>query len=573
MGLFKKLSNRLQKVAFCNPTGNISNLVEHAENLPDWGSLLTKERRIWSNAKVNAQNGPDVLIATTVGGFAALSSLESLLAVALTLRGARVHTLLCDAVLPTCLRVEYPTIPDPQVIADYGIQGRLCNSCQETGQYLFGPLGLVNHKLSELIDDASRQRAKRFAAAVSLEEIPDFRLDDVAVGEHAYAGALRYFASGNLYHESLGEVVVRRYLEAAILTAEGLNQLTRQYPFVSSCFNHGIYCPQGVIGDVLRKAGSRVVNWNIAYRKKCFIFSHNDTYHHTLLEEPVEAWETMPWTDVTEAEIKEYLRSRWQGSNDWIWFHEKPEERFEKIAEELDLDRTRPIIGMLTNVMWDAQLHYRANAFPNMLSWVMDTIRYFAQRSGLQLVIRIHPAEIRGTLPSRQPLLHEIQKEWQVLPPNVKVIPPESQVSTYAVMEHCDSVLIYGTKTGVELTSIGIPVIVAGEAWIRNKGVTLDASSRDEYIGLLNNLPLGKRLDDETRLRALKYAYHFFYRRMIPLDLMEPTGAWPPYRPSIESLEQLMPGRDTGLDIVCDGIMNGTPFVYPAELLSGGRDG
>lgn len=566
-----KLFNWLRRIKGGIPAGSVSRPVEHAENLPDWGRFLDKECRIWSKAKENAQKGPDVLIATAVGGFGALSSLESLLAVALTLRGARVHTLLCDAALPTCLRVEYPTIPDPQVIADYGIRERLCESCQQTGQYLFAPLGLVDHKLSDLIDGGSRQRAKRLASEVPLERIPDFRLDDVAVGEHAYAGALRYFASGNLAHEPLGEIVVRRYLEAAILTAEALHRLTRRYPFASSCFNHGIYCPQGVIGDVLRQAGTRVVNWNIAYRKKCFIFSHGDTYHHTLLDEPVAAWEAIPWSDAIESEIADYLRSRWQGSNDWIWFHEKPEERFDRIATELGLDRTKPIIGLLTNVMWDAQLHYRANAFPNMLSWVMDTVAYFAQRPDLQLVIRIHPAEIRGTLPSRQPLLKELLQAWPELPPNVKVIPPESPVSTYAVMEHCDSVLIYGTKTGVELTSIGIPVIVAGEAWIRNKGVTLDASTRDEYLGILGSLPLGRRLDEETRLRALKYAYHFFYRRMIPLGFMEPTGAWPPYRPSIESLEQLMPGADAGLDVVCDGILNGTPFIYPAERLSGGR--
>lgn len=553
--------------------GKVANAVGHCENLPDWGSLLAKEWRVWAKAKETAQNGQNILIATTVGGFSALSSLESLLAVALTLRGVRVHTLLCDAALPACLRVEYPTIPDPQVIADYGIRGRLCDDCQRTGEYLFDSLGLQNHKLGGFIDTASRQRASRFASEVLLEEIPDFQLDGVAVGEHAYAGALRYFASGNINNEPLGEVVVRRYLEAAILTAESLSRLTNEYSFASSCFNHGIYCPQGVIGEVLRRAGTRVVNWNIAYRKKCFIFSHENTYHHTLLEEPVSAWESMPWSAAAENEITEYLRSRWQGSNDWIWFHEKPDERFDRIAAELGLDRNKPIIGMLTNVMWDAQLHYRANAFPDMLSWVLDTIAYFAQRPDLQLVIRIHPAEIRGTLPSRQPLLHEISNAWPALPPNVKVIAPESPVSTYAVMERCDSVLIYGTKTGVELTSIGIPVIVAGEAWIRNKGVTLDASTRDEYLNLLGSLPHGRRLDEATRLRALKYAYHFFYRRMIPLDFMEPTGAWPPYRPSIESLEQLMPGADPGLDLICDGIMKGTPFIYLAEQFSGAQHG
>lgn len=555
------------------PRHDISPSFEHRENLPDWAQLLDKNKLLWSRAKKDALKGDRVLIATTVGGFAALSSLESLLAVALTLRGAQVHTLLCDAALPVCLRVEYPTVPNPQVIADYGIQQRLCGECQQVGSYLFSPLGLQNHTLGAYLDDTSRISAKKLASEVPLDQIPEFQLEGIAVGEHAYAGALRYFASGNLAGEPLGEMVVRRYLEAAILTALSIGKLTDRYKFASSCFNHGIYCPQGVVGDVLRKADARVINWNIAYRKKCFIFSHNDTYHHTLLDEPVATWESMPWSAESETEITEYLRSRWQGSNDWIWFHEKPEERFDRIAEQLGLDRTKPMIGMLTNVMWDAQLHYRANAFPDMLSWVLDTINYFAQRPDLQLVIRIHPAEIRGTLPSRQPLLREIERVWSELPKNIKVIPPDSQVSTYAVMEHCDSVIIFGTKMGVELTSLGIPVIVAGEAWIRNKGVTLDASSREEYELLLQGLPLGKRLDPEMRRRALKYAYHFFFRRMIPFDFMEPTGAWPPYCPSIESLEQLMPGADRGLDIVCDGILKGAPFVYPAETFFGVGNG
>jgi hypothetical protein len=555
----------IKKSALKNQTKKIPVSIEHQENLPDWAALFARQNRLWHNSKKNAQNGPNILIATTVGGFAALSSLESLLAVALTLRGARVHTLLCDAALPACLRVENPTIPDPKVIADYGIQKRLCDDCQRTGQYLFEPLGLQNHKLGDQINVDERQLAKTIASEVPMAEIPSYQFNGISVGEHAYAGALRYFASGNLDSEPLGETVVRRYLEAAILTAVGLKHLLTKVRFQSSCFNHGIYCPQGVIGEVLRKAGTHVVNWNIAYRKKCFIFSHGDTYHHTLLDEPTDVWESMEWNSNLESQTQQYLRSRWQGSNDWIWFHEKPEERFDKIATELELDRSKPIIGMLTNVMWDAQLHYRANAFPNMLSWVLDTIDFFAQKPDLQLVIRIHPAEIRGTLPSRQPLLQEIRKVWSTLPQNVKLIPPESPVSTYAIMEHCDSVLIYGTKTGVELTSSGIPVIVAGEAWVRNKGITLDASTRDEYMAILASLPLGKRLDDATRERALKYACHFFFRRMIPVQFMEPTGAWPPYKPSIESLEQLMPGVDTGLDIICDGILKGSPFIYPVE--------
>jgi hypothetical protein len=119
----------------------------------------------------------------------------------------------------------------------------------------------------------------------------------------------------------------------------------------------------------------------------------------------------------------------------------------------------------------------------------------------------------------------------------------------------------------VELTSIGFPVIVAGEAWIRNKGLTTDVTSRDQYRETLSRLPFGARLDERTVEQARKYAYHFFFRRMIPISFMEPTGEWPPYRAAIESLDQLERGSDPGLDVICEGILTGREFIFPAEKL------
>jgi hypothetical protein len=274
----------------------------------------------------------------------------------------------------------------------------------------------------------------------------------------------------------------------------------------------------------------------------------------------------MEWDSGLEDEIMSYLRSRFLGTRDWIWFHEKPDEDFDRFLAESNLDRNKPIVGMLTNVMWDAQLHYPANAFPDMLAWTLETIQYFAGRPDLQLLIRVHPAEIRGTARSMQPLVAEIAKDFPTLPRNVFVIPPESPISTYAAMARCDSVIIYGTKTGVELTSMGTPVIVGGEAWIRNKGVTWDARSREEYFGFLDQLPIGKPLDAQTTERARKYAFHFFFRRMVPLPFIQPvTGKI--YSMALHRLSDLEPGRYPGLDVICNGILTGSPFVYEAERL------
>jgi hypothetical protein len=345
------------------------------------------------------------------------------------------------------------------------------------------------------------------------------------------------------------------------LTAYATRRLLRSLRFTSTVVTHGIYVPWGIISEVSHQENVHVSTWNVAYRKRRFIFSHDDTYHHTLLDEPRDHWEDLQLSDSQETELMNYLRSRREGLFDWIVFHRPNRQEPQEIARQVGLDRNKPIIGLLTNVSWDAQLHYPANAFPSMLEWLVQTCEYFATRPDLQLLIRVHPAEISGFPPSRQPILRELGRRIPQLAPNIHVVTPESGLSTYGLMSLCNAAIIYGTKMGVELTSVGQPVIVAGEAWIRNKGLTYDASSPEEYIRLLDQLPFAHGLGPELLARARRYAYHFFFNRMIPLPFIEPKAGYPIYRLKLERLQQLLPGASAGLDTLCEGVLGGRPFV------------
>jgi hypothetical protein len=534
---------------------------------PDWDHILKPDRIQWQTAVAVAKGGPSCLIATSTGGLSLATHIESMLAVALTLRGVNVHILLCDEVLPACSESMIQLIPE-DIFSRYGPRKDFCKQCYYPADKMYQSLGLTVSKYSEYITEKEFQIAEKLSSTIPFDEIAHYVEDGLSIGEHALSGALRFYGSGSIVREALGESCLRRYFKASLLTVYAVRRLLDTYDFRNSCFHHGIYVPQGLVGEVVRQKKIPAVNWCVAYRQRCFIFSHHDTYHHTLLTEPVQNWENMKWNNDLESEIMTYLKSRWQGTCDWIRFNENPQEELSVISNELGVDFSRPCVGMLTNVMWDAQLHYRANAFENMLEWVLFTIRYFSTRPELQLIIRVHPAEIKGTIPSRQPIIREILKFFPKLSSNIIIIPPESTISTYVVMMQCNAVLIYGTKAGVELTSMSIPTVVGGEAWIRNKGITMDASSPEEYLHLLNQLPLNEKLNADITQRARKYAYHFFFRRMIPLSCVEPAPGWPPYKLRLSGIKDLMPGMDTGLDVICEGILHGREFIYPAEIIS-----
>jgi hypothetical protein len=528
---------------------------------PDWSRVLAANPSLWGAARSAAQGGPRVLMATAIGSYAHAITLESALAAALTFRGAEVHALLCDTAMPACAECDASLYPDLKTFAERGPSRDLCRDCVWPAERVYGALGIRIHRYSDWLTPDERVEAARIARTVDAREIEGFRLNGLAIGEHAWAGALRFFATGSLDDEPLGEAVLRRYLEAAVLTAYATRRLIRTVGFSSAVFTHGIYVPWGIVGEVARQERVHVSTWNVAYRKRRFIFSHDDTYHHTLLHEPRDHWENLQLSSAQEQELLKYLSSRREGLFDWIVFHRPTRQDPAEIARRVGLDPSRPTIGLLTNVSWDAQLHYPANAFPSMLEWLVQTCEYFARRPDLQLLIRVHPAEISGFPPSRQPILPELRKRVPELPPNVFVVPPDSGMGTYALMSLCNAAIIYGTKMGVELTSVGLPVVVAGEAWIRNKGLTHDATTPDEYFRILDRLPFAGRLADEQVARARRYAWHFFFNRMIPLPFIDPKAGYPIYRLRLERLEQLMPGESAGLDTICDGILGKGPFV------------
>ena len=528
---------------------------------PDFSTLIAESSALWQSARAAAAGGPRVLMASAIGSYAHAVTLESALAVALTFRGAEVHALLCDGSMTACAECDASLYPNLSRFVAHGPSRDLCRDCLWPAERVYAQLGLKVHRYGDWLTTEDRADARRLAASFPYDEIRSLTLDGLAIGQHAYAGALRFFATASLADEPGGEAVLRRYLEAALLTVSATRKLLRASGFTSAVFTHGIYVPWGIIGEVARQERVKVSTWNVAYRKRRFIFSHDDTYHHTLMNEPRAQWEESELTPAQDSELMKYLKTRRDGLFDWIVFHRPSTQDPDAIARQLGVDRARPVIGLLTNVSWDAQLHYPANAFPDMLEWLVQTCQYFATRPDLQLLIRVHPAEISGFPPSRQPILGELTRRLPTLASNIIVVPPESGISTYAVMSLCNSAIIYGTKMGVELTSVGMPVIVAGEAWIRNKGLTEDASSPEEYFRILDRLPFPGPLGPAQLTRARRYAYHFFFNRMIPLPFVEPRAGYPIYRLKLETLGHLMPGESRGLDTICDGILGKGTFV------------
>jgi hypothetical protein len=351
--------------------------------------------------------------------------------------------------------------------------------------------------------------------------------------------------------------IARRLLTSAILLVDAGERLfdeTRPDRFVAG----EVYLTAGPLCELARKRGIHVVVHGQPYRKQTVWLSHDESYHRALINEKNDRWLKFDMSAPRTLIADDYLKSKHFVARDYTTYHVDSIQDEARIRTELGLDE-RPIISLFTNVLWDAQLYYRFNVFPTMLDWLFETIRFFEKRPDLQLVLRIHPAEAPGGLPTNQPLLPELEREFPTLPSNVKLVRPESKVSSYVLGTMSQAALVYGARMGVELVMLNTPVVVAGEAFMRGKGFTIDPATREEYFAVLEGGATIPKPTDEERELARRWYYFYFFRMMMPFPFysVERIGQEALVRLSFESLGDLQPGRSPVLDLVCKGIVDG----------------
>ena len=481
--------------------------------------------------KNKSETNKNILFSTSMGGDTASVKLESSLALSLK-KNFTPKFLLCDKALPACqLDIYTFDKKNPYWLLNNFKKSMNCALCYKPAKNILSKIGKVFlvsdfYNPNELINlDNDNLNANN----INIKKLQKTKYKGIAVGEHAYAGTLRYLTVGELSNSKKDKEIFLKFFNASVIFTNSLINLLKKNKIDIIICNHGIYVPHGLTVQVAKLYNIKVFAWNLAYRSGCFIFSKNDTYHHTLIDDPYK-WDQISLDNDKTDKIKKYLLSRKTGELDWLTFQKRKNKNEIAISELNKLKKDyKFVVTLLTNVVWDAQVHYPQNAFKSILDWLYTTIEFFSNQTDTLLLIRIHPAEARGVIPARQKAYDEIIKKFKKIPQNIKIFQPEDRVLSYDCIDISNVCIIYGTKMGVEIAPKNIPIIVAGEAWIKNKGMTYDPLNKDEYISLLKNIKnLKPKLNQD--IKGLKYAYYFFFIKSINLSYFKYIRDYPPFR-------------------------------------------
>ena len=337
----------------------------------------------------------------------------------------------------------------------------------------------------------------------------------VDIKEHAFSGTVRFFANGNPFNEVQYENIFKNYFASAVLSTELAYYVFVKYSIDVICAHHGIYVPQGPFVDVAKILNKRIITWNIGGQKKRLFFCDKDTYHKEFPKRKVKNYNI---SCKNKDKVQNYLLSRETGVNDWLKFHTADRGVIKPIEDIRQNNSNAKIISMFTNVFWDAQLHFRENLFDNMLDWIIKTIQHIKDKENTYLMIREHPGEFKGQQVSRY-MVSNFLLSNNLLSDKIILIKSKDAVNSYQLAEESDFSLVYGSKMTHELSARGVKVIVAGDAWAKNKGFTIDPVSENEYYHAIDECLDGKALlKDNFKDLALAFCYEFYYEWSIKVD-------------------------------------------------------
>jgi hypothetical protein len=288
---------------------------------------------------------------------------------------------------------------------------------------------------------------------------------------------------------------------------------------------NGLILEMGIVFRVARYLNIPAVTFEFNDQREQIWLAQNTSIMRQDTDYLVEARFKLPMTDEMYERLADLENAR-RGARVWgkskrLWQYVSSQGA-EETRKTLGLD-DRPVVLLAANVLGDSLTLGRNIFAESMSEWMTRTVQYFAKRTDVQLVVRIHPGE--KIVPQAKSMGTVVREALPEMPSHIHVIGALDNVNTYDVIEIANLGLAYTTTVGVETAMNGRPVIVCGDTHYRKRGFTIDPNSWDEYFAALENvlsdLP-AHQLTEEQTAKAWNYAYRFFfeYPRPFPWRLM-----------------------------------------------------
>jgi hypothetical protein len=399
----------------------------------------------------------------------------------------------------------------------------------------------------------------------TLNDWLELEYEGVHVGRFSIASTLRQLRVGQLdFEDPATRTTLQETLDLSVHHAMGAAGLMEAIkPDCVLIMDRG-YSGHGEIFDLALNRGIDAIAWTLGYKRDRLVVKRynrgNERDHH--LCPSTDTWEylrSMPWSPEQGQAVRQELFQCYQ-SQDWFSFvgtqFEKQLMSKQQTCHALGLPgdvSSKKVAIIFPHILWDGSFFSGKDLFGDYTEWLVETIRAAAANTRLHWLVKLHPAHVVKAKQSndlQQPSeVSVIERRFGTLPPHITLVYPDSQLSTYSLLEIADYAVTVRGTVGIEAALFGIPVVTGGTGRYDRRGFTLDSSTREEYLERLASLDTCARLSPKQIEMAERFAYGTFFCRplrlsAVSLDYNRDGKATPRFKVRCQTRDEWLGARD-----------------------------
>lgn len=307
----------------------------------------------------------------------------------------------------------------------------------------------------------------------------------------------------------------------------------------------------------------------LSERKNTFLFSCNTDD----LLDISPAWQSFKAIELskdTQAILDDLITARAQGKTDAYSPYPLPGQETEEHQKLLGwLDNGKPLVIFPINILYDAAVYQDSSLVETPLELIHEVIAFFNLHPEYQLIIKAHPAErlayeSRSNLFTKFCLRNVLRTMDRDMNPNIYFMDYNTAISMSDLVPLSDLGIVYTSSTAMEMAWAGKPVITVANSHYSGKGFTYEPATLDELFVMVSRIlsegEPASIIKERTEL-SRKYYWLYYYHARIDFKLFQGSDVGTiPTRLLFESYEELLPGKNSALDYVCDAILNKLPI-------------
>lgn len=236
----------------------------------------------------------------------------------------------------------------------------------------------------------------------------------------------------------------------------------------------------------------------------------------------------MPWGEEQESKLMTELADSYKKGT---WFNRrflqqgKAIKSSDEVRQQLGLDSSKKTAVIFSHILWDATFFYGKGLFDDYETWLIETVRAACKNPQVNWVVKLHPdlvwkLKYEGYSGELQDAI-AIRSELGSLPAHVKLVSPDTDISTFSLFEITNVCVTVRGTIGIEMACHGIPVLTAGTGRYSNCGFTIDSRTREEYFDHLAHAHAIPPLSPHQTELARRFAYTLFKQRPWPTRSIE----------------------------------------------------